>query len=69
MNMIILVANCGIGMTIAETILKQKNSTEMVIVVDNTATKIDETAGSNYLDCLIENPNCPIRGTPPLELY
>jgi predicted dinucleotide-utilizing enzyme len=62
--MIILVANCGIGMTIAETILKQKNSTEMVIVVDNTATKIDET-----LDCLIENPNCPIRGTPPLELY
>lgn len=51
-------------MTIAETILKQKNSTEMVIVVDNTATKIDET-----LDCLIENPNCPIRGTPPLELY
>lgn len=56
-------------MTIAKTILRQKNSTEMVIVVDNTATKIDETAGSNYLDCLIENPNCPIRGTPPLELY
>ena len=62
--MIILVANCGIRMTIAKTILRQKNSTEMVIVVDNTTTKIDET-----LDCLIENPNCPIRGTPPLELY